>query len=298
MQSPNPNAPPVLPMTRKRFLGICEVSGGVFLDAGRIAVASDESNVLRIYNLANPALESSVSLVAALGYDKSDLEDGAVGDGVVYWTASQAMNSKGKDTKRKVVFAMPIVTLNGKATLAPPTIVRQDFKPDLMRLSGSTPENINVEGMTTTPDGGLMFGFRNLVDRRAALVTLKNAAQVLSDPAAAPDFTATARLDLGGRGIRSLERVGTRYLISAGKPNDATEIGFALFWWDGDPGQAPQLWTNQPDFNDFDPEVLLATPDRTGVLILSDDGNRCPKVDLEDPPSNQRGFQTMQVPWP
>ncbi|MCA3155429.1 MAG: hypothetical protein ING30_10450 [Burkholderiales bacterium] len=73
------------------YTGICEPSGGAFLDATRFVVASDESNVLRIYRRGAPDIVASVDLTAFLGHEKSDLEGAAIRDGVIYWTASQSL---------------------------------------------------------------------------------------------------------------------------------------------------------------------------------------------------------------
>ena len=280
---------------RLHFHGIGEPSAGAFLDATRFAVASDESNVIRIYEVNSSTILASVDLVAFTGYDKSDLEDAALGNGIVYWTASQSDSSGGKDKKRKVVFATRIVTRDGSLTLEPMGVVREDLKPMLLRLSGALEETINIEGLAVTPDGHLMFGFRNLNQGKAAVVTLKNADHVLAARHHPAEFGDTALLDLGGRGIRSLERVGDRYMIVAGRPGDADTIGYALYWWTGKAADAPVIWAQQPDFTNFDPEVAMLMPGGKGALIISDDGDRNPKVDQENTASDTRGFSGERV---
>ena len=291
-----PDAPPSrAARQRRQFLGICEPSGGAFIDATRFVVASDESNVLRIYDVNSPAIVGSVSLVDILGHDKSDLEDAALCVDTIYWTASQSRNSSGKDKKRKVVFATRIVVQDSVTTLAPPFVVREDFRPELLRHSGSSDDKINIEGLATASGDGLFFGFRNLFAGKAAVVILKDASAALASHAHVGEFSLVAMLDLGGRGIRSLERIGTRYLVIAGRPDDAAKVGYALFWWNGDADHVPEPWRNQPDFTDFDPEVAMLMPGGKAVMILSDDGDRYPKADLEDPTSDRRGFQSMVV---
>ncbi len=279
----------------QRYLGICEPSGGAFLDPAHFAVASDESNIIRIYRRGVPDMVGTVDLKAFLGHDKSDIEGAARGDGVIYWTASQSNNSSGRDRKRKVLFRTVIAGAGGAVTLRPAGIVREDLKDHLVRLSGSTAAAINVEGLAATPDGGLLFGLRNLVDGKAAVVRLTNADAVLSAAGTAPEFGETARLDLGGRGIRSLERVGDRYLIVAGKPADGDPIGYALYWWDGAPGHPPQAWTRQPDFSGLDPEVAMPLPDGSALQVISDDGDRCARVDNEDGAPPGRGFSSVDI---
>lgn len=289
------------------YTGICEPSGGAFVDATHFAVASDEANVLWIYARGTPEIQRRIPLRSFLGHKKSDIEAAALGNGVIYWTASQsnkqAKNDKKKnkaeelDEKRKVVFKTKIQSDGAGPTLEPVGIVREDLKADLVRLSGSKSETIDVEGLAATPNGGLLFGLRNLVDGKAAVLHLTNADAVLADAATRPIFGETARLDLEGRGIRSLERVGNRYLIVAGKPGDAPTVGYALYWWDGTPGHPAKPWDKQPDFSNFDPEVAMPLPDGSAIQIISDDGRRCIKVENEDPPSSKRGFQSRDVPF-
>jgi hypothetical protein len=282
--------------THQRYIGICEASAGVFIDAKRFAVASDESNVIRIYERGSPAIAASVNLKTFTGYEKSDLEGATVRGGIVYWSASQSLSSGGKDKKRKVIFATRIVEGDGGATLERTGVVREDLKPQLVKLSGSSDDSINVEGLAATPDGGLLFGFRNLVDNKAAVVKLKDADQVLAAKSNQAAFGDTAMLDLEGRGIRSLERVGDRYLIVAGRPSDTAVVDYALYWWDGEPEHKARAWKPQPNLSSLDPEVAMVLQDGTALQIISDDGDRCPKVEEEDPPSNERTFSSLDVP--
>jgi hypothetical protein len=280
----------------QRYSGICEASAGALIDANRFAVASDESNVIRVYERGSPTIAASVNLKTFTGHDKSDLEGATVRGDIVYWSASQSQSSSGKDKKRKVIFATRIVEGEHGTTLEPTGVVREDLKPQLVKLSGSSDDSINVEGLAATPDGGLLLGFRNLVDNRAAIVKLKNADQVLAAKSNQAAFGETAMLDLQGRGIRSLERVGDRYLIVAGKPSDAATVDYALYWWDGEPKHQANAWETQPNLKDLDPEVAMVFPDGTALQIVSDDGNRCPEVEEENPPSDQRGFSSLDVP--
>ena len=74
---------------------------------------------------------------------------------------------------------------------------------------------LNIEGLASTPQGALLIGFRNpLSEGRALLATLLNPNGVLGGEAAR--FADPVLLDLGGLGIRSLERVKSQLLIVAG----------------------------------------------------------------------------------
>lgn len=277
------------------YRGICEPSGGAFIGKTLFAVASDESNAIRIYRRGSPDIVNSVDAAPFTGYDKSDIEGAAASHGIVYWTASQSDNRDGKDTKRKVLFKTRIVEQDGSTTLEPTGIVREDLKSSLVALGHTSGKAINIEGLAATPDGGLLFGFRNLVGGEAAVVKLVNPDAVLASARTLPVFGPTAWLDLGGRGIRSLDRIDDRYLIVAGRPDDETPIGYRLYWWSGQPGDRPEPWKEQPDLAGMDPEVALSVPGTSTIQIISDDGDRCPKVKLEDRPSDDRGFQSLDV---
>lgn len=67
---------------------------------------------------------------------------------------------------------------------------------------------------------------------------------------------------LWGRGIRSLERVGSAYLVVAGPTGDRGN--FALYRWTGQLGDTPE-WARDFDLADLRPESLLA-PTSTGYL--------------------------------
>jgi len=277
------------------YTGICEPSGGAFVDATRFVVASDESNVLRIYERGFPDILASVDLTGFLMHEKSDLEGAALGDGMIYWTASQSFSSKSKDGKRMVIFATTISNTDAETPLVPMGVVREDLKDELVAMSGTAAAEINIEGLAAGADGSLYFGFRNLVDREAPVVHLKNTAAVLSDASVLPIFGQTTLLNLGGRGIRSLERIGDRYMVVAGPSGDSDSLGFALYWWDGNNEGEVQIWDNLPPLGDIDPEVAVLSRDGTFIQIVSDDGDRCPKSELEDPASSDRHFQSLDV---
>ncbi len=283
--------------TRGHFAGICEPSAGAFLSATRFAVASDESNVIRIYDLRSPDPVAALDLrgAAFTGHDKSDIEGAARLGDVVYWTASQSESGKGSDKKRKTVFQTAIIATDAGPALDWRGSLREDLKPQILDRAGVDSDRLNLEGLAATPQGDLLFGLRDLVQGKALVVPMKNAAAVLGTPPAAAEFGAAIRLDLGGRGIRSLDRVGDRYLIVAGKDKDSDRVGPAVFWWDGRGDTAPKPWAKQPDFTGMDPEAALVLPDESAVLFVSDDGDRCPKAD-EHVLSDQRGFTTLTVP--
>lgn len=270
--------------------GFCEASAAVALDAEHFAVAEDEGNALRVFRIGqHAAVGAPLDLAEFLGTGKkaSDLEAAArVGD-IAYWLSSHSLTSAGKQREwRRRFFATQI-----DASVSPPrlkpmgkpyTALLDDLiaAPALQTLhlaqaSALTPEapgGLNIEGLAAAADGSLLIGFRNpLVAGKALLVPLTNPGGVVKGSQKA-SFGPPVLLDLGGRGIRSIDRVGKGYVIVAGPIADAGS--FALFRWTGLAADVPvNTGLSLPDR--FSPEALVALPGRDDLLLLSDDGARC-----------------------
>ena len=105
------------------------------------------------------------------------------------------------------------------------------------KLAPEAEGGLNIEGLAATPAGGLLIGFRNPIRHgKALIVPLNNPASVVEGARA--ELGDPIELDLEGRGIRSLELVGTTYLVVAGPPPDVGS--FALFRWSGDKQTDPE----------------------------------------------------------
>lgn len=122
-------------------------------------------------------------------------------------------------------------------------------------VDSKTAEGFNIEGLAMAPDNSTAyFAFRAPLlptnDRhQAVIVPVLGFADLVAS--AAPDslpqgsavFGAPIFLDLGGRGIRSLDRNDAgQFLITAGPPGDATGTppeDFRLYAWTGNPLDAP-----------------------------------------------------------
>jgi hypothetical protein len=207
-----------------------------------------------------------------------DIEGSARVDDRVFWTTSFS-NSKNFHVRpnRHRVFSTDLAGAGDEATLA--YVGRYDWLlEDLVAwdegnghglganylgfaassaegVDSKTPEGFNIEGLALAPDGDTAyFAFRAPLlptnDRhQAVIVPVLNFAALVDG--AAPDslpqgsakFGAPIFLDLGGRGIRSLDRnAAGQYVITAGPPGDATGIppaDFRLFAWTGNPLDAP-----------------------------------------------------------
>jgi len=281
------------------YRGMCDASAAIALDTAHFVVANDERNTLIIYRIGDPAPGVRLDLSGFLGTktDKeSDLEGAAqIGDRI-YWISSHGRNSKGDEQPRRYrFFATDIKRGANPPTVAP---VGQPYqalltdlkaaaalaKYDFTNAATKPPEadgGLNIEGLAATEDGKLMIGFRNPLSAagRAIVVILDNPDELIAGKPAR--FGAPMEPDLGRRGIRSMERVGTDYLIIGGRTGDTGD--FVLFRWSGKPAEIPAPVPTVA-LAPLRAEALFAIPGGDRVGILSDDGgidnckNRPPRI--------------------
>jgi len=265
--------------------GICNASAAVALDAERFVVADDEISDLKIYRFDGADAVADIDLHAFLGGDgeEADLEGGALVGDTIYWIGSHGADGKGEAAPaRSVLFAVRLA----QGSLAPvgqpyrslladlaETPAQRDY--DLLGAARRAPKDegaLSIEGLAETPEGHLLIGLRNPVPAAGALVLrLENPQEVVQGRPAR--FGPHLTLDVGGNGIRSIERLGDMYYIVAGPPGGKGEQ-FALYRWSGQAGDAPQA-IPAPDLHGLNPEALFFDP--SGVLhILSDDGKDQP----------------------
>lgn len=293
------------------YRGLCDASAAAPLDERHFVVAGDEDNRLRIYRRGEPDPVGELPLSAALGVgDKSeaDLEGAArVGDRI-YWITSHGRNSAGKERPdRQRFFATGIVAGPAGPTVAPPDKVQRRLLADLVdaetlrawrlgdaaKLAPEAPGGLNIEALAAAPGGALLIGFRGPVrDGRALVVALLNPDAFLAGEKAR--FGDPAALDLGGRGVRSVVRVGDGYLIAAGPVAD--QGSFAIYRWSGRAGDAPQV-VEGVDLQGLRPEVLFVWPGSGEVQLLSDDGGvRVGGVACKNLPSAKQSFRALTLP--
>ncbi|MEP6881142.1 MAG: DUF3616 domain-containing protein, partial [Dokdonella sp.] len=122
-------------------------------------------------------------------------------------------------------------------------------------VDSKTPAGFNIEALGIAPDNSTAyFGFRApqlpTGNRHLALIipvsnfdALVTGAAPASLPSGSATIGAPIFLDLGGRGIRSIDRnAAGQFLITAGPAGDATgtaPFDFRLFAWTGQPADAP-----------------------------------------------------------
>jgi hypothetical protein len=129
---------------------------------------------------------------------------------------------------------------------------------------------LNIEGLAEY-NGGLLLGLRNPLQAggKAPLIPLLNPAAVLT-AGAAPSFGSPILLDLGGRGVRSIERVKNGYAIVAGPVADTGT--FSLYRWSGVATDPAKPSTLVPPA-DLVPEAAIYLAATGHLMLLSDDGS-------------------------
>jgi hypothetical protein len=329
-----PAVKPIAPVTGPsivrsvvEFVGACDASGAVPLDARRFAVGDDEDSVLRIYDAERGGPPLHIVNIAdqlQLGNKKkgkkkrapkkkrmkspeTDIEGATLLDDHAFWITSHALTKNGeRDPRRFRFFATELPSeeddLGMFGTPYQSLVTDMLADPRLVELglaeaSKRRPDEeggLNVEGLTSMPNGQMLIGFRNPVPRRQAIaLPLLNPKEVLSQQAA--KFGPPLLLDLGGYGIRSLSFWHGSYLVIAGAIGDGT--GSRLYKWDG----AKQLQhIAVANFEGFNPEGFFTPEERADIMVLSDDGarsvggQRC--KDLKD--SSEKHFRGVWLNLP
>ncbi len=253
-----------------RLPGLCDASAAVEV-GGFLVVADDERDVLVVFDAGlQPAgtidLEALAPELAARG--EADLEGMTTSpDGVVWLIGSHDAGSRTEPRRERFVLVPLRLEVAGgtvTASLAGPVdasgSVRELVEAGTEGRTAKDEQGLSIEGLAFR-HGALEVGFRHPVrGGRAAVVRL-------GEP------PALRWVDLGGRGIRSME---DEWVVGGGGP------GFALFRWATD-GVEPVPF----DFGDFTPEGLVKRGD--AWWVVSDEGRReSGGVACKDLPADQR----------
>lgn len=272
------------------FIGSCDASAASAIDREHFIVADDEDNILRVYHRAGgaPRFEYDVSeFIGNRGKKKAkeaDLEASAQIGNTTFWITSHGRNSKGKETlERHRLFATEISNSDSAMSIKPLGMPYVSLVSDLIaderfaryrlaeaaELAPKSPGALNIEGLTATPDGRLLIGFRNPIrDGKALIIPLENPAEVVHGTAAR--FGDPIELNLGGLGIRSLGYYGDRYVIIAGASGPEGES--QLFQWNG---KDSVQRVEGVSFKSLNPEgiAFLQADGTSEYFVLSDDGS-------------------------
>jgi hypothetical protein len=283
------------------YTGCCDASAAVAVDDRHFVVADDEDNILRVYKREGGGPVMQVDLGPFLGSkkDEADLEGGAMVDDMIYWIGSHGRNAKGKDSPMRQRF---IATRVGHArgglqiepVSKPYTMLLNDMLADerferlgFRQAITKAPKDegaMNIEGLTSTPDGHLLIGFRNPIPGgKAIIIPLLNPKKVFEGERAR--FGDLVMLDLNGLGIRSLGYHEDRCLIIAG--HYAKGGKSRVYEWK--PGEASAHLLEKVQLTGINPEGMsfVATGGKREFLVVSDDGTRSVDGDeckkLKDP---------------
>ncbi len=303
--------------------GICDASAAVPLGEDHFMVGNDEDNILKVYHSqqsGQPVNEKDINDYFEPKDDKeADIEGVTELNGVTYWITSHGRNKERKfRPKRHQFFATKMTNVDEsilKKVGQPYTqLVLRDMLENsrlaafnLKKAEALAPkekDGLNIEGLTATPEGELLIGFRNPIsDGKALLLPLKNPLDLVeknTDEVKA-NFGDPITLDLGGLGIRSIEYWSALkiYLIIAG-PFDSSEK-FKLFSWSGDIQESPNSLNTIQFPDDFRPESVLFYPHlKDRFQILSDDGaitrvDNQPCKDIKDKNNPEKYFRSVWI---
>jgi hypothetical protein len=285
---------------QESYQSMCDASAAVSLGGGHFVAADDESDILKIYRRGASQPVSELRLARYLNAidrkttvaiaGESDIEGAAAVGDRIYWISSHGRKRDGSmDPQRWRFFATDIDRRAPTPSLMPAPgkpykslLVDMATDPRLAFLKVAAelrPEvlgGLSIEGLAATPEGGMLIGFRNpVIDGKAVVLPMLNPADMV-ERGIKPKFDEPIYLDLGGRGIRSLESVGKDYLIVAGPYGNAASSkavpAFAMFRWSGKVQQAPEL-VRSLDVGSFRTEAFFYDADAKDLYLLSDDGN-------------------------
>ena len=288
------------------FEGACDASGAVALSPALMVVGDDEDNVLRVYDAERGGKAvASLELSPALGVREVDLEAATRLGDRAYWMTSHGRSKKAKPRPERLRFF---------ATTAPPdgaglAVVGQAYEglledlaaePRLApfaltraaELAPKAPGGLNIEGLTATPEGTLLIGFRNPIPGgRALIVPLLNGPALVEGGGARATFGEPRLLDLDGRGIRAITWWRGRYFIVAGHYDEGG--GARIYGWDG----GDRLERIPVELGSLNPEGFFSPEELDRILIISDDGSK--KMDgtrcKELPDSARKRFRAAWI---
>jgi predicted extracellular nuclease len=265
-----------------RFLtGTSDASTAIAIDANYMFVADDEDQTIRLYDRNNSGLPVAsfdfTSFLGLSGSSEVDIEASTKLGNTIYWMGSHSNNSSGNDRpNRERIFATQISGTGANTSLSFQGYY-QFLEDDLIAWDNNNGHNLgagylglavsaaagvlpeqsnafNIEGLTIAPDGTTAYvAFRapNLPTTnrtQALIIPVTNFTSILNGSGGtlgAATFGTPIQLDLGGRGIRSIERnASNQYIIIAGPAGAATGTApndFRLYTWTGNAADAPVL---------------------------------------------------------
>src|SRR5215217_2110152 len=237
----------------------CDGSAAVALTATTFVSASDDDNVLRVYEIGQREPIARYDLAEIFPdsflhlpkkHKELDVEGAAMLDGTIYWITS---HGSGKENRRRLfatridaghpkpepfgsaAYESLIQDLNNTASWKGLGIQKAAKKePD-------EPGGLNIEGLAASP-GALLVGFRNpLPDMKAVVLQMTNLDRLKKGQT--PAFSPPIFLDLGGLGVRSLNYSAQRHVFFIVAGPAAKKVAgpvYKLYEWDGPPARTVQ----------------------------------------------------------
>lgn len=294
-----------------QYSGMADASGAVAVSSNLFVAADDEKNVLCLYRNdfgGAPLKQFDLNLfLGTLGkHAEADLEAGARLGQRAFWIGSHGRSREGEPRpNRCVLFATEIRGEGETVTLSPVgrpyrgLLEDFDHESRLERFhlreaacrAPKEPGALNIEGLSATPEGHLLLGFRNPVpEEKALLVPLMNPDEVIAGERAR--LGEPLLLDLGGLGVRDIALWQQTYIIIAGAFHGGGP--FHIYRWAG-PGKLPERLRVQ-GLKPYHPEALVLYP-QLGLeqfQVLSDDGKQAPSdLSNRDLPQEQKSFRSF-----
>ena len=274
-----------------RHPGMSGASAAIFLDAGRVVVASDEDNRLRVYDpsASQPAItawDASPWLHLSGRNLECDLEGAARVGNRIYWIGSHGRNKDGKYRSNRHRFFATDVTETPQgpqlrsigtpcSTLVTALLTNAALASLHLDTAAALPPDskggLSIEALAARPDGSLWIGFRGpLAKGKALLIPLLNPDAVLEGHA--PHFGPPTRLDLGGRGLRDMAWTGSEWILVAGATG-GEQKGTKLFRWNGESRSPSTL--DLPGLKNLHIEAVAVPSEKPvrRLLLCSDDSH-------------------------
>jgi hypothetical protein len=294
---------------------MCEASAAAVVAGGGVLVADDESNTIRRYGFIAGEKPDEIPLPLS-GSNVADIEGAASLGDRIYWIGSHSRrNRDGASRPARQVFvetAWRNGRLEGPAGTHPVSLL-DPIRASLAPLGLDNAVGGRADDLSLNPDnGGLNIeGLAAAADRNSLIIGLRAPLTRLGHAIAIPLINPTeatrgetvllgnaVSLDLGGRGIRSMEWLPKRrrYLVVAGPPGGGwnAPYPFALYSWAGPGSERPallhasaeRLAALAPDHAFvFTPEALVIVDEPSlgpvRIRLLSDDGDDKMEGDIE-----------------
>lgn len=296
--------------------GYSDGSAAVALDDNYMVVPDDEKNMLNVYDRNHSGLPvKSFDYGAIAGLNLTDIDGGApreidVEAGVrslinvnrIYWMGSHSNKSTPSFSlrpNRNRIFALNVTgtgaatafsfvgQYEGLRTALNAWSAAHSLGLDAGMAAGADPKlinGLNIEGMAFGPDNTTLY-----VAFRAPLQPVSSRINALIAPVqnfetwfgngttTAPVLGAPILLNLNGRGIREITRLGNNsYIIIAGDYDDAGALSSLVYRWNGNPSDAPVELTGF-NIGGLNPEGVLPLNSAGSMLLdqlqmISDNG--------------------------